>query len=219
MKKNMTYIWMKVTLCVMGLFCLAILIQTVRLKVFEVDNYREKLNKIQNQKVRVEPRRGDILARDGRKLACSVPSYKICMDPCAAGLPDSVFNKNIWKLATQLSLLFRDKTPEEYRAKMLDACADIDEEIMMMVLEEEEVPEDMIRAALRKGTIDNTIVPVVCGTSYRNKGVQKLLDAIVDYMPSPLDIPAIKGIDAETEEECERHADDNAPFSALLSRS
>lgn len=118
MKKNMTYIWMKVTLCVMGLFCLAILIQTVRLKVFEVDNYREKLNKIQNQKVRVEPRRGDILARDGRKLACSVPSYKICMDPCAAGLPDSVFNKNIWKLATQLSLLFRDKTPEEYRAKI-----------------------------------------------------------------------------------------------------
>ena len=103
----------------------------------------------------------------------------------------------------------------EYRTKMLDAVADIDEEIMMMVLEEEEVPEDMIRAALRKGTIDNTIVPVVCGTSYRNKGVQKLLDAIVDYMPSPLDIPAIKGIDAETEEECERHADDNAPFSAL----
>ena len=104
---------------------------------------------------------------------------------------------------------------QEYRTKMLDACADLDEEIMMLVLEEEEVPVEMIRAALRKGTLENTIVPVVCGTSYRNKGVQKLLDAIVDYMPSPLDIPAIKGIDPETEEEDERVADDNAPFSAL----
>jgi len=103
----------------------------------------------------------------------------------------------------------------EYRTKMLDACADLDEEIMMLVLEEEEVPVEMIRAALRKGTLENTIVPVVCGTSYRNKGVQKLLDAIVDYMPSPLDIPAIKGIDPDTEEEDERVADDNAPFSAL----
>jgi len=103
----------------------------------------------------------------------------------------------------------------EYRTKMLDSVADMDEEIMMMVLEEEEVPTDMIRAAIRKGTLENTIVPVVCGTSYRNKGVQKLLDAIVDYMPSPLDIPAIKGIDPDTEEECERHADDSAPFSAL----
>ena len=73
----------------------------------------------------------------------------------------------------------------------------------------------MIRAALRKGTIENLIVPVVCGTSYRNKGVQKLLDAIVDYMPSPLDIPAIKGVNPDTDEEDERPADDNAPFSAL----
>ena len=104
---------------------------------------------------------------------------------------------------------------QEYRTKLLDSCADIDEEIMMLVLEEEEVPAEMIRAALRKGTIDNAIVPVCCGTSYRNKGVQKLLDAIVDYMPAPTDIPAIKGINPETEEEDERHADDNAPFSAL----
>ena len=103
----------------------------------------------------------------------------------------------------------------EYRTKMLDAVADIDEEIMMMVLEEEDVPEDMIRAALRKGTIDNAIIPVVCGTSYRNKGVQKLLDAIVDYMPSPIDIPAIKGVNPETDEEDERIASDDAPFSAL----
>ncbi len=104
---------------------------------------------------------------------------------------------------------------QEYRTKLLDAVSDIDEEIMMLVLEEQPVPEDMIRKALRKGTIDNLLVPVVCGTSYKNKGVQKLLDAIVDYMPSPLDIPAIQGVNPDTEEEDERPADDNAPFSAL----
>ncbi len=104
---------------------------------------------------------------------------------------------------------------QEYRTKLLDACADIDEEIMMLVLEEQPVPQDMIRKALRKGTIENLLVPVTCGTSYKNKGVQKLLDAIVDYMPSPVDIPAIKGVNPETEEEDERPADDNAPFSAL----
>ena len=104
---------------------------------------------------------------------------------------------------------------QEYRSKLLDACADIDEEIMMLVLDEQPVPQDMIRKALRKGTIDNLVVPVVCGTSYRNKGVQKLLDAIVDYMPSPIDIPHIKGVNPETEEEEERPSDDNAPFSAL----
>ena len=104
---------------------------------------------------------------------------------------------------------------QEYRTKLIDACADIDDEIMMLALEEQEIPTDMIRKALRKGTIDNLLVPVVCGTSYRNKGVQKLLDAIVDFMPSPVDIPAIKGVDPDTEEEDERPADDNAPFSAL----
>ncbi len=104
---------------------------------------------------------------------------------------------------------------KEYRAKLLDAVADIDDEIMMLVLEEQDVPQDMIRAAIRKGTIENRLVPVTCGTSYRNKGVQKLLDAIVDYMPSPLDIPAIKGTLPDSDEETERPADDNAPFSAL----
>ena len=104
---------------------------------------------------------------------------------------------------------------QEYRTKLLDACADIDEEIMMLVLDEQPVPQDMIRKALRKGTIENLLVPVTCGTSYKNKGVQKLLDAIVDYMPSPVDIPAIKGINPETEEEDERPASDEAPFSAL----
>ena len=104
---------------------------------------------------------------------------------------------------------------QEYRTKLLDACADIDEEIMMLVLEEQPVPQDMIRKALRKGTIDNLLVPVTCGTSYKNKGVQKLLDAIVDYMPSPVDIPPIEGTDPETGEEDHRPADDEAPFSAL----
>ncbi|MCD8127703.1 MAG: elongation factor G [Clostridiales bacterium] len=104
---------------------------------------------------------------------------------------------------------------QEYRQKMLDEIADVDDDIMMMVLEEEEIPVDMIKAAIRKGCIDNKIVPVVCGTSYRNKGVQKLLDAIVDYMPAPTDIPAIKGVNPETDEEETRESDDNAPFSAL----
>ena len=104
---------------------------------------------------------------------------------------------------------------QEYRTKLLDAVSDIDEEIMMLVLDEQPVSEDMIRKALRKGTIDNALVPVVCGTSYKNKGVQKLLDAIVDYMPSPLDIPAIQGVNPDTDEEDSRPADDNAPFSAL----
>ncbi|MCD8004563.1 MAG: elongation factor G [Oscillospiraceae bacterium] len=104
---------------------------------------------------------------------------------------------------------------QEYRTKMLDACADIDDEIMMLVLDEQDVPSDMVRAALRRGTISNALVPVCCGTSYKNKGVQKLLDAIVDFMPAPTDIPAIDGVNPETGEEDCRHADDEAPFSAL----
>ena len=104
---------------------------------------------------------------------------------------------------------------QEYREKLLDCVADIDDDIMMMVLEGEKVPSDMIRAAIRRGTIHNQMIPVVCGTSYRNKGVQKLLDAIVDYMPAPTDVPAIRGINPKTEEEEERPSDDKAPFSAL----
>ncbi|MBQ3090575.1 MAG: elongation factor G [Oscillospiraceae bacterium] len=103
----------------------------------------------------------------------------------------------------------------EYRQKMLDCVADVDEEIMMLVLEEEEVPVEMIKAAIRKATIENLMVPVVCGTSYRNKGVQKLLDAIVDYMPAPTDIPPIKGINPESGEEEERPSSDDEPFSSL----
>ena len=104
---------------------------------------------------------------------------------------------------------------EEYRAKMLEAISDFDDEIMMLYLEGEEVPQDMIRAAIRKATCAVQMVPVVCGTSYKNKGVQKLLDAIVEYMPSPLDIPAISGTNPKTDEEETREASDDAPFSAL----
>ena len=104
---------------------------------------------------------------------------------------------------------------QEYREKLVDAAADLDDEIMMLVLEGEEVPADMIRAALRKGCVENKLVPITCGTSYKNKGVQKLLDAIVDYMPSPLDIPPIAGVNPDTGEEDHRVADDKAPFSAL----
>ncbi len=103
----------------------------------------------------------------------------------------------------------------EYREKLMDAVSMFDEEIMEMYLDGEEVPTDRIRAVIRKATISNEMVPVTCGTSYKNKGVQKLLDAIVDYLPSPLDIPPIKGTNPKTDEEEERCADDNAPFSAL----
>ena len=104
---------------------------------------------------------------------------------------------------------------DEYHAALLEAVAEQDEELMMKYLDGEELTIDEIKGAIRKGTIDNTIIPVTCGTSYKNKGVQKLLDAVVDYMPSPLDIPPIKGVNPETDEEEERPADDNNPFAAL----
>ena len=104
---------------------------------------------------------------------------------------------------------------QEYREKLLDAVSMFDDDIMEKYMEGEEIPAEQIRAAIRKATCAVEMIPVVCGTSYKNKGVQKLLDAIVDYMPSPLDIPAIKGVNADTDEEDERHPDDNAPFSAL----
>ena len=104
---------------------------------------------------------------------------------------------------------------EEYRAAMVEAIASTDDALMDKYLNDEEITVDELKAALRKATISNEIVPVICGTSYKNKGVQKLLDAVLDYMPSPVDIPPIKGINPETEEEDSRPADDNAPFSAL----
>jgi len=104
---------------------------------------------------------------------------------------------------------------EQYRAELVEAVASTDEELMEKYLCDEELTIEELKGAIRRATINNEIVPVVCGSSYRNKGVQKMLDAVVDYMPSPLDIPAIKGVNPDTGEEDERPADDNAPFSAL----
>ena len=103
----------------------------------------------------------------------------------------------------------------EYREKLLDAVSMLDDEIMEMYLEGKDIPTDKIRAAIRKATVAVEMVPVTCGSSYRNKGVQKLLDAIVDYMPAPTDIPAIIGTNPKTDQEEDRHASDDEPFSAL----
>ena len=103
----------------------------------------------------------------------------------------------------------------EYRDKLLEAISDFDDEIMELYLDGKEVPSDRVRAAIRRATVSVKMVPVACGTSYKNKGVQKLLDAIVDYMPSPLDVPSIEGTDPKTGAEEQRHPDDAAPFSAL----
>ena len=104
---------------------------------------------------------------------------------------------------------------QEYRDKLIEAVAETDEELMMKYLEGEELTKEEIKGALRKATISNEIVPVVCGSSYKNRGVQKLLDAIVDYMPAPTDVEAIKGTNPETGEEEDRASSDDQPFSAL----
>ena len=104
---------------------------------------------------------------------------------------------------------------EEYHEAMLDAVCSTDEDLMMMYLEGEEIAIDDLKKAIRKATIANEMVPVLCGTSYKNKGVQQLLDAVLDYMPAPTDIDDIKGVNPETEEEETRPSDDNAPFAAL----
>ena len=104
---------------------------------------------------------------------------------------------------------------QKYHDELIEAVAEQDEELMEKYFSGEELTIEEIKRTIRKATIANTMVPVVCGTSYRNKGVQKLLDAIIDYMPAPTDIPAIKGINPETEEETCRHASDDEPFAAL----
>lgn len=104
---------------------------------------------------------------------------------------------------------------EEYRQKMLDTIAETDDDLMMKYLEGEELTEEEIKAALRKATVSCTLCPVVCGSSYKDKGIQPMLDAVVDYMPSPLDIPPIKGVNPDTNEEDHREADDSEPFAAL----
>ncbi len=115
---------------------------------------------------------------------------------------------------TDIPADMQDKA-EEYRMAMVEAVAETDEELMEKYLADEELTIEDLKRGLRKGTIENTIVPVVCGTSYRNKGVQKLLDAVVDYMPSPLDVPAITGINPKTEAEETRPSSDDEPFAAL----
>ncbi len=104
---------------------------------------------------------------------------------------------------------------ESYREAMIEAAAEADEELMMKYLEGEEISNEEIKVAIRKATIENLMVPVVCGTSFRNKGVQKLLDAIVDYMPAPVDVPAITGINPDTGDEDCRPSSDEGPFAAL----
>jgi elongation factor G len=104
---------------------------------------------------------------------------------------------------------------KEYHLKLVEKAADFDDAIMEKYLEGEEPTKEELRAAIRKGTLENKLIPVVCGTSYRNKGVQKLLDAIVDYLPSPLDIPPVVGTDPATGKEVVRHASDEEPFCAL----
>ena len=114
---------------------------------------------------------------------------------------------------TEIPADLKDKA-EEYRAAMIEAAAEQDDELMMKYLEGEELSEDEIKLGLRKGTISNKLILMTCGSSYKNKGVQELLNAVVDFLPSPLDIPAIKGVDNEGNE-VERETDDNAPFAAL----
>ena len=104
---------------------------------------------------------------------------------------------------------------DEWREKLIESVAETDEELMMKFLEGEELTVKEIKAAIRKETIAGTMIPMLCGSAYRNKGVQKMLDAVIDYMPSPLDIPPIKGVDPDTGEEDVRHTSDKEPFSAL----
>ena len=103
----------------------------------------------------------------------------------------------------------------EYREKLVESVAELDEALMEKYFGGEELTIEEIKTTIRKATIDNLMVPVVCGTSYRNKGVQKLLDAVIDYMPAPTDVPDIKGFDVDAEQECTRPSSDDAPFAAL----
>lgn len=104
---------------------------------------------------------------------------------------------------------------EEYREKLIEAVAELDEELMEKYLGGEEITNDELKAAIRKGTINVEFFPVLCGSAFKNKGVQKMLDAVIDYLPSPVDIPAIKGVNPETEEEVTRPSSDDEPFAAL----
>ncbi len=123
---------------------------------------------------------------------------------------DNGINPTIGEIPAELA-----DDAEMYRHDMIEAAAEQDDDLMMKFLEDEEISADEIKAALRKACIANAVTPVVCGASFKNKGVQPLLDAVIDYLPSPLDIAAIKGIDMKTDAEVERPADPKAPFAAL----
>ncbi|MEG1781663.1 MAG: elongation factor G [Oscillospiraceae bacterium] len=125
---------------------------------------------------------------------------------------DKDINKGFEEIEIPAEYLEKAK---QYHLEMVEHAAEADEELMMKYLEGEELTQAEIKAAIRKGTIANTIVPVICGTSYRNKGVQQLLDAVVDFMPSPSDVESIKGVNPDTGEETSRPSTDEAPFSAL----
>ena len=174
----------------------------------------------------------DILGADFYRVLSMIDERLKC-NAVAIQLPigsEAFFKGNI-DLVTMKANVFYDDTgkdvrveeiPEdmadlaaEYREKLMDAISNFSDEIMEMVLMEEEVPVELIKKTIREATIANEMVPVVCGTSYKNKGVQQVLDAVVDYMPSPLDKKGIKGVNPDTEEEDFRPASDEAPFSAL----
>ena len=104
---------------------------------------------------------------------------------------------------------------EEWREKLVEAVAETDEALMERYLEGEEISEAELKAAIRKATCAVEFYPVLCGSAFKNKGVQLMLDAVVDYLPSPLDVPSIKGVDPNTDQEVERHSSDEEPFSAL----
>ena len=137
------------------------------------------------------------------------------------GLVDLVLNKAFYYIDDKGNTEEREipadlaDTVEEYRDKLLEAVAETDEELMMKYLEGEELTEDEIRGGIRKATIAVKIIPVCCGSSFKNKGVQRLLDAVIAYMPAPTDVPAIGGINPDTDEEDERKSSDSEPFSAL----
>ncbi len=158
-----------------------------------------------------------------RLKANAIPiQYPIGAEDTFIGIVDIVeMNARIYKddLGKEIEVAeipadLKDKA-EELRLQLVEAVAESDEELMMKYLEGEELTIDEIKAGIRTQTIANAMVPVACGSSYKNKGVQLMLDAVVDYMPSPLDIPAIKGVLPDSQEEVERHADDSEPFSAL----
>ena len=158
-----------------------------------------------------------------RLKANAVPiQLPIGKEECFKGIVDLVTMKAIYYIDDLGTVLDEEPIPEDmvdivekYRNILIEAVAEQDENLMNKYLEGEELTVEEIRAGIRKATIAVDMIPVACGSSYRNKGVQKLLDAVIDYMPSPLDVPAIRGVSPDEETELERPADDNGPFSAL----